>query len=261
MASPSLLQRFQGSLLGAAMAPETRPWVQRFEPTVQWLLHPQPLPGLDLAHCEAIDRLPLWLYSHENWHHRHQWVTMLDLPPQTLALDWAFGETLALILKGYPADGTLPGAIIDRWTAHALRGGPEMPEVWRTQLQQFQGLFPSPNLTSPNLTSPNFTSPSLAALRPWLALQPLSYQPFLGALYLLLTCAGSAAAALDRSGQIPNSTAWSGAFVGAFLGSSGLPLRSKAEGIQAQAQALFLDWMGCTTQARIGAMTRSLNPT
>jgi hypothetical protein len=254
MASPSLLQRFQGSLLGAAMAPETRPWVQRFEPTVQWLLHPQPLPSLDLAHCEAIDRLPLWLYGHDNWHYRYQWVTMLDLPPQTLALDWAFGETLALILKGYPADGRLPGAIIDRWTAHALRGGPVMPEVWQIQLQQFQGLFMSP-------ITPPITSPSLAALRPWLALQPRSHQPFLTALYLLLTCAGSAAAALDRSGQIPNSTAWTGAFVGAFLGASGLPLRSKAEGIQAQAQALLLDWMGCTTQARLGAMTRSLNPT
>ncbi len=246
MASPSLLQRFQGSLLGAAMAPETKSWVQRFEPTVQWLLHPQPVPGLDVAHRESIDRLPLWLYSHENWHHRHQWVTMLDLPPQTQALDWAFGETLALILKGYPADGTLPGMVMDRWTAHAGLGGPEIPEVWRSQFKEFQGFL---------------TTPSLAALRPWLRLQPISHQPFFTALYLLLTCAGSAAAALDRSRQIPDSTAWTGALVGAFWGASGLPLRSKVPGLQAQAQELFQDWMGYTTQARIGAMTRSLNLT
>ncbi|NJM48977.1 MAG: hypothetical protein HC860_24765, partial [Alkalinema sp. RU_4_3] len=207
MASPLLLHRFQGSFVGVSLGDDDTHWADRLLPISKWLLNPQPVPAPPVTIAHGIDLLPLWLYGHENWYHRHQWLQMLDLPPADLPHHWALGETIALLLKNHPADPSLPETILDRWQAHAQNGAPTCPESWQTSLTQ--------------LRSPS----SLAQILPWLSEQPPSPQPLLGSLYLLLTLAGSPTCAIARARQLPHSASlpFTGALIGAHLGLHHLP--------------------------------------
>jgi hypothetical protein len=239
MASPSLLHRFQGSFVGVSLvgSPSSAlDWADRLRPVSRWLLNPQPIPAPDLEITQGLDSLPLGLYGHENWYHRHQWLQQLDLSASDLAHHWAFGETLALILKHHPADASLLDAILDRWQAHAQNGAPPCPRPWQTGLTQLRSHH------------------SLAQLLPWLRDQSPDQQPLLGAIYLLLTLSGSPASAIARAHKLPHpaSLPFTGALIGAYLGLprlSGRPSPALAQ----QAQELYQDWAGFTPQARQNA--------
>ncbi len=245
MASPSLLHRFQGSFVGVSLGysdPDggnpTTDWADRLLPVSRWLLNPQPQPAPPMTIVNGIDILPLWLYSHENWYHRLQWLQMLDLPPAELSHHWALGETLALILKNHPADDSLPEAIVDRWQAHAKNGAPPCPKEWQSAFTQ--------------LRSPH----SLAQLLPWLGDQHPDQQPLLGSLYLLLTLAGSPTSAIARARKLPHpaSLPFTGSLIGAYLGLPHLPWPNRSSpALVTQATALFQDWAGFTPQARQNA--------
>jgi hypothetical protein len=238
MASPSLSQRFQGSFVGVSLGtgPEdlSQTWADRLQPTTQWLLQPRPHPA-QLQITSAIDLLPLWLYGHENWHHRHQWLQRLDLPETDLPHHWAWGETLALVLKTPILDKTLPDRILDRWQAHAHNGAPACPPTWQTSLTQLR------------------SQPSLTQILPWLQAQPPAQQSLLGALYLLITLCGSPSSALRRAQQLPHpeSLSATGALIGAHVGLPLLPRSNRASPeLINQARELFQDWAGFTPQAR-----------
>jgi hypothetical protein len=241
MASPSLLHRFQGSFVGVSLGSSpgsTTDWADRLLPVSKWLLNPQPIRAPELAIVNGIDTLPLWLYGHENWYHRHQWLQKLDLPASDLPHHWAFGETLALILKHHPADDSLPETILNRWQAHAQNGAPPCPESWQRGLTQLR------------------SHRSLAHLLPWLSAQPSDQQPLLGGLYLLLTLSGSPAIAMARARQLthPASFPFTGSLIGAHLGLPRLPWPNQSRpALLKQASNLFQDWAGFTPQARQNA--------
>jgi hypothetical protein len=237
MASPSLLHRFQGSFVGVSLGSSglesTIAWADRLRPVSQWLLNPQPISAPPMTIVNAIDTLPLWLYSHENWYHRHQWLQKLDLPVSDLAHHWALGEAIALILKHHPADSSLPETLLDRWQAHARNGAPPCPKPWQIGLTQLR------------------LHNSLAQLLPWLSDQSPDQQPLLGGLYLLLTICGSPASAIARAHKLPHpaSLPFTGALIGAYLGLPRLPTHS-SPALAQPASHLFQDWAGFTPQAR-----------
>lgn len=235
MASPSLLHRFQGSFVGVSLgsSDSATDWADRLQPVSRWLLNPRPIPAPGIEIAQGIDTLPLGLYGHENWYHRHQWLQKLDLPASALSHHWAFGEAVALILKNYPADSSLPEAILDRWQAHAQNGAPPCPRPWQIGLTQ----LPSHN--------------SLAHLLPWLSDQSPDQQPLLGGLYILMTLSGSPASAIARARKLPHpaSLPFTGSLIGAYLGLPHLPNRS-SPALAQQAKDLYQDWAGFTPQAR-----------
>jgi hypothetical protein len=250
MASPLLLHRFQGSFigvgLGAQIGSDSTDWADRLRPCCQWLLNPQPTAAPQLK-IQGIEALPLWLYAHENWYHRQQWLQMLDLPPASIPHQWVLGETLALVLKNHPNDGTLLTALLDRWQAHAQRGAPAVDPAWQSSLRELAAQLPG----------------SLAQLGPWLKDQPLDHQPLLGALYLLITLCGSPATAYARARQLPHpdSLTFTGALLGAHLGAPGLPWRAQGyQDLSDQARDLYQDWAGFTPQATQNPSPPLLNP-
>jgi hypothetical protein len=242
MASPSLLQRFQGSFVGVSLGStdpsRTTDWADRLLPVSRWLLNPQPVAAPVITIVNGIDTLPLWLYSHENWYHRHQWLQKLDLSTTDLSHHWALGETMALILKHHPADLSLLETVIDRWQAHAQNGAPPCPKSWQIGLTELR------------------SHRTLAHIIPWLRDQPLDQQPLLGGLYLLLTLSGSPAIAIARAHKLPHpaSLPFTGSLLGAHLGLPRLPWPHRSKfALATQATDLFQDWAGFTPQSRQNA--------
>jgi hypothetical protein len=140
----SLSQRFQGALLGATIGATQ---AIDLEPCLNWLCHQQPPPSLIADPIEnAIALLPLWLYTHESWRQRQNYLEQLpnsqfsilnsQFPPL-----WLYGEAIAQLLRPTSNPTDLLPSLQTRWQQHAQRGAPALTQPWHdclTQLHQWQ---------------------------------------------------------------------------------------------------------------------------
>jgi ADP-ribosylglycohydrolase len=141
----SLSQRFQGALLGSTIGQQSTTQPIDFQPCLNWLCHQQPPPSLgDDPIANAIDLLPLWLYTHESWRERQNRLEQLPLSQfSTLNSSplWLYGEAIAQLLRPNCNPTNLLPSIQTRWQQHAQRGAPELTPPWHdclTQIHQWQ---------------------------------------------------------------------------------------------------------------------------
>jgi hypothetical protein len=155
----SLLQRFQGAIVGSYLGDDRRP---QFQPVTDWLcqsssrtmtIHPGELTGQPSR--DALQLTPLWLYCHDNWRQRQQWLAAIsanqaaanqastepaspDRAAPDLAALWMWGETIAQVLRPQFQPQTCIPTLLDRWFRHSQQGAPALPAVWQQDLMQVQ---------------------------------------------------------------------------------------------------------------------------
>ncbi len=138
----SLSQRFQGALLGATIGQPPGDVTPRIDitPCLNWLCHPGQAPSLGRDPIvNAIALLPLWLYTHESWRQRQNYLEQLchaqgsRLKAQFL---WLYSETIAQLLRPTCRPSNLLPSLKTRWQQQADQGAPELTQAWADCLTQ-----------------------------------------------------------------------------------------------------------------------------
>ncbi len=146
----SLSQRFQGALLGATIGQladnVTAPMTDRrsetiaLTPCLNWLCSQHQPPSLVADPIDnAIALLPLWLYTHESWRQRQNYLEQLchsqvsSLNAQFL---WLYGETIAQLLRPTCRPSQLLPSLKTRWQQQADQGAPALTPPWADGLTQ-----------------------------------------------------------------------------------------------------------------------------
>ncbi|MBE9029404.1 hypothetical protein IQ266_06455 [filamentous cyanobacterium LEGE 11480] len=224
----SLQQRFQGALLGQAIAQQShQPTPEeitssQLQHCIQWLCQPQTQipPQLSPRPIQAaLNLLPLWLYGHESWRQRQAWLRKIpdwETTNTDQSLLWLYGEAIAQTLRLHFQPQTLIQDIQQRWQQHADHGAPPYVQQWHNildQIQQWQN-----------------KKSTLAAIKPALAHQTNTEQAISIVLYSFITMPYDLEQALYRSDQLASEDRimpWIrgliGSLIGAYRGWPSLP--------------------------------------
>jgi hypothetical protein len=139
MLQPSLLERFQGALIGASLHPD-RPLTIPL--LIEWICHhpdqPCPLPISHQPSQDALRLTPIWLYGHESWRQRKGWLAQVAPNYNDAASLWLFGEAIAQVMRPQFDRNTCLLTLLDRWYRHSRSGAPKLPDRWQQALLQTQ---------------------------------------------------------------------------------------------------------------------------